>query len=144
MENHSTADDDYHRKLYTAMIEAVNESAKLYLLAKEKSSLKVEISANPKYKATQKECDVAGKKNNLKKTQATAKALYQATFKLHEIEANIQEWHVTQIIGDIYNWNFSSDSAGAAGKLVIELTDRKPRSNDVICGYGRKSKWHQT
>ena len=143
MENHGTADEDYHRKSYTAMIEAVNDSAKLHLPAKKKSSLKVEIAANPEYKAAQEERDLAVKKNNLRKTRATEKALRQATLKMREIETSIQERHVNQTIGDIDKCNFSSDSAGAAWKLVNELTDRKPRSNDVIRGYDSKSKRHQ-
>ena len=37
MENYSTADEDYHRKSYTAMIETVNDSAKLPLPAKKRA-----------------------------------------------------------------------------------------------------------
>ena len=107
------------------MIEAVNDSAKLHLPAKKKSSLKVEIAANPEYKAAQEERDLAVKKNNPRKTRATEKALRQATLKMREIETSIQERHVNQTIGDIDKCNFSSDSAGAAWKLVNELTDRK-------------------
>ena len=125
IENHSTGDEDYHRKAYTALIDAVNDSAKLHLPAKKRISLKVEIAANPEYKAAQKEHDLAVKKKNLRKTPATEKALRQATLKTREMETNIQERHVNQTIGDIDKSNFSPDSTGATWKLVNELTDRK-------------------
>ena len=60
-----------------------------------------------------------------------------------EIETSIQEDHVNQTIGDIDRCNFSPDSAGVAWCLVNELTDRKPRSNDVIRGYKSKNQRYQ-
>ena len=138
-----TEDDDYHRKAYTAMIKSVNETAEIHLPTKKKNTLKVKINSNPEYKVAQRQRDEAVKKNNLRNTRATAKALREATITLRQVEASIQEDHVNQTIGDIDRCKFSSDSAGVAWRLVNELTDRKPRSNDIIRGYNSKAQRHQ-
>ena len=125
-------DEDYHRKTYTAMIESVNVTAEKHLPIKKKNTLKVKISSNPDFKVALRQRDEAVKKNNLRNTRATAKALREATITLREIEANIQEDHVNQTIGDIDRCKFSSDSAGVAWQLVNELPMKREDSGSNL------------
>ena len=140
---------------YTSLISAINDAAETTLPNRKKTSLKAQVLSDPRYKAAVKARDEALKKSEKRSTREATKQLREATLKVKHIETSIQEAYVNDSIANIdalfgpthtnrvnnagyAAWQTKSNSSGIAWRLINDLTNRKPKSLNILPGFKNK------